>query len=90
MNPIRPAGYPVQPPANPAADAARQQAQRAFFDQALGRAGGAQPTQQTAAPQAPVAAAPAAFQPIRTVPTAPPDDAPAKLPRPGSMLDIRV
>lgn len=90
MNPIRPAGYPAPQPANPAADQARLAAQRAFFDQALGRAGApvkAQPT--TVVQAAPAAPAPAA-QPLRAAPQAQAVDAPAKPPRPGSILDIRV
>jgi hypothetical protein len=90
VNPIRPAGYPIQPPANPAADSARLAAQRAFFDQALGRAGGPAPTQAAAAPQAVAAASPVAAQPVRPVAAPQDSEGPAKLPRPGSLLDIRV
>jgi hypothetical protein len=94
VNPIRPAGYPVQAPANPAADAARLAAQRAFFDQALGRAGTAAPAQAAATPQAVAASAPqpapAPAQPLRAAPTDQPAEGPAKPPRPGSYLDIRV
>ena len=89
MTPIRPSAYPVQPAANPAADAARTQAQRAFFDQALGRANA--PTRAPAAPAfttAP-APAPAPVQRAQILPD-PAAAAPAKLLRPGSLLDIRV
>jgi hypothetical protein len=90
VTPIRPTGYPTPPAPNPAADAARLAAQRAFFDQALGRAAGAPATQATAAVQAP-AAAPAAPAPVvRTVQVQAPAESPAKLLRPGSLLDIRV
>jgi hypothetical protein len=88
MNPIRPAGYPAQPPANPAAEQARLAAQRAFFDQALRRAAAPAKPQAVTAPAA--AATPQIHAtPIRTV-SAAAEDAPAKLPRPGSLLDIRV
>ena len=90
MNPIRPAGYPAQPPVNPAADQARLAAQRAFFDQALGRADAPAKSQVVAAPQAPAAAVPTVHAtPVRTVAAAP-EDGPAKPPRPGWLLDIRV
>ena len=98
MTPIRPAAFtPVQTPASAGADAARTAAQRAFFDQAMGRAGA------PAAPQAPQAAAQvrtaqaAASAPAQAVFSGPreirPDpaaEAPAKMLRPGSLLDIRV
>jgi hypothetical protein len=103
VTPIRPNTYAVQPPANPAADAARLQAQRAFFDAAMGRANGAAAAQaplQTAPPQAaaPQAAAlsaaraapvPAPVQRAQILPD-PSAPAPAKVLRPGSLLDIRV
>jgi hypothetical protein len=79
------------------ADAQRSAAQRAFFDAAMGRAA---PPGAPAAPQAPAAtvtatrasfftpAAPAAPRAeIRPDPAA---DAPARVLRPGSLLDIRV
>ena len=100
MTPIRPSALPVQPPANSVAgvgaDAQRAAAQRAFFDAAMGRA--AAPG-APAAPQAPAAAAatraafftpaqaPAPRAEIRPDPSA---EAPAKVLRPGSLLDIRV
>jgi hypothetical protein len=90
VNPIRPAGYPVQTPANPAAEQARLAAQRAFFDQALGRAGAPARPAAATAPQAPSASTPAAQPaPVRTA-TSEPEAAAAKPLRPGSLLDIRV
>ena len=85
MTPIRPNPFPPQTPANPAADVARQAAQRAFFAAAMGRPAPPAATVQAAAP-APIATA---AQPIR-IPTAAPTEAPARIPRPGSILDIRV
>lgn len=81
MTPIRPGMPPAQPATSTAADAARLAAQRAFFQQAMGR---------------PAAAAPAPVQataaPVRTVELrpSPSAEAPAKVLRPGSLLDIRV
>ncbi len=92
MQPIRPSAYPVQTPANPAADAARVAAQRAFFDAAMGRANAPAASAPAASPPAAqafaAARAPAPVQrQIVPDPTAP---APAKVLRPGSLLDIRV
>lgn len=76
------------PPATPAtsagADAARLAAQRAFFQQAMGR------------PATATAPAPATVQanalPVRTVELrpSPSAEAPARILRPGSLLDIRI
>ena len=83
MTPIRPQMPPVARPADPAADAAKLAAQRAFFQQALGKA---QPV-QAAAPVAPaVAAAPASVQRM----VDPSQPAPQRILRPGSLLDIRI
>ncbi|MBS0359736.1 MAG: hypothetical protein JSR98_00030 [Proteobacteria bacterium] len=91
MTPIRPNAFPTQPPQTAAAqgaDAARAAAQRAFFDAAMGRANA---PAASAAPQAPAftptaaAAAPAQIRPAQT-----PAEAPSKILRPGSLLDIRV
>ena len=81
MTPIRPGMPPPQPAAGAAADAARLAAQRAFFQQAMGR--------PAATAQTPVQAA---ATPVRTVELrpAPSAEAPAKILRPGSLLDIRV
>ena len=84
MTPIRPGMPPAQPASTAGADAARLAAQRAFFQQAMGRPAAA----ATAAPTA--AQAPAL--PVRTVELRPAANAepPTKILRPGSLLDIRV
>ena len=84
MTPIRPGMPPAQPAPTGGADAARLAAQRAFFQQAMGRPAAA----ATAAP----ATAQAPTQPVRTVELRPAANAepPAKILRPGSLLDIRV
>lgn len=92
MTPIRPNVFPVQPSAIPVAgaEAARQAAQKAFFDAAMGRAAAPAAAQAVAAPRTPMfAPTPAPIQraEIRPDPSA---EAPAKLLRPGSLLDIRV
>jgi hypothetical protein len=83
VTPIRPGMPPAQPASSSGADAARLAAQRAFFQQAMGRPAAAAP----AAAQTPTPA-PA----MRTVELRPAVDAepPAKILRPGSLLDIRV
>ena len=84
MTPIRP-GMPSATPAPTAgADAARLAAQRAFFQQAMGRPAAAAPAATT-----PIQAA---VTPVRTVEIRPAAnaEAPAKILRPGSLLDIRV
>ena len=84
MTPIRPGIPPATPATNAGSDAARLAAQRAFFQQAMGR------------PAATTALAPAIVQastlPVRTVElrSSPNAEAPAKILRPGSLLDIRV
>ena len=81
MTPIRPSALPpqLQPGAAPAQDAARLAAQRAFFAAALGQAQPAAapgaPATGDSAPGAQATAAPAETQ---------------KIPRPGSLLDIRI
>jgi hypothetical protein len=84
VTPILPNPLPVQPAANPAADAARQAAQKAFFAAAMGRSGA------PAAPQAAAVFTPAAPIQRAEVRPDPAAEAPAKLLRPGSLLDIRV
>lgn len=86
--PIRPGLTP--PPAGSTGGAARTAAQRAFFDQAMGRAAPtaapapAAPTQPTA-PIAPVRPpVQAAANPL------PSGDEPVRYRRPGSILDIKV
>jgi hypothetical protein len=84
LTPIRPGTPPAQPASSAGADAARLAAQRAFFQQAMGRPAAAQATAPTTA-QAPT-------PPVRTVELRPAAnaEAPAKILRPGSLLDIRV
>jgi hypothetical protein len=89
VNPIRPAGYPAQPPAGPQTDAAKLAAQKAFFEAAMGRAAPAATARPTAAP-AQVSAVAVAPQPVRAAPSAQAADSAPKVPRPGSLLDIRV
>jgi hypothetical protein len=84
VNPVRPPILPVgsSPSQVQRPDAARQAAQRAFFQAALGQA-----------PAAAVAVATATTMPVAAAPQRRPDpgaDAPAKILRPGSLLDIRV
>lgn len=83
VTPLRPIGVPPASTASPAQrpDAARLAAQRAFFAAALNP-----PTGPTAAAQTP-AAAPAIRAERIPDPAAPP---PAKVLRPGSLLDIKV
>jgi len=73
----------TSPAPNAGADAARLAAQKAFFQQAMARPSAAAP--------APIQAR-AAVVPVRTVEVrpAPGAEAPAKILRPGSLLDIRV
>jgi hypothetical protein len=80
---IRPNVYPQQAPlGGQRDDAGKLAAQRAFFEAAMGRAAG------ISAPAAPAEPA----TPVRTVQVAPsaPAEAPQKVLRPGSLLDIRV
>lgn len=95
MNPVRPNVWAnVPPPAQGGQGAAKSAAQRAFFDAALGKATGA--PQQTQAPATPAPTAlvqtpaQAAPQPVQRMPAAQPAEAPARILRPGSLLDIRV
>ena len=94
MNPVRPSVYPPMQPAAQGAGAVKTAAQRAFFDQALGKATGA--PQQTQAPATPARAASVQTQaqavppPVQRMPTAQPTEAPTRILRPGSLLDIRV
>ncbi|WP_297692295.1 hypothetical protein [Phenylobacterium sp.] len=79
-SPVRPPILPsVTPtPATGRGDPARLAAQRAFFDMAMGKA--AAPAASTAQPAA------ATMQPASAA-TA---QSPGRIPRPGSLLDIRV
>lgn len=95
MTPIRPNAFPTQPATTSvvgtAADAARAAAQRAFFDAAMGRAGAPAAPAAPAAPQAQVFTPQTApVQRAELRPAAISADPPAKLLRPGSLLDIRV
>lgn len=88
MTPIRPNAFPAQSGPAPVADAARTAAQKAFFDAAMGRSA---PPAAPAAPPAPAFTAPAApVQRAELRPATVPAEPPAKLLRPGSLLDIRV
>ena len=96
MNPVRPNVWAnVPPPAQGGgAGGAKTAAQRAFFDQALGKATGA-PQQTQAAVQATqvrteTVQAQAAPAPVQRMPASPPTDQPTRILRPGSLLDIRV
>jgi hypothetical protein len=93
VNPIRPNSPPIQPAQPQRTDAARAAAQRAFFDAARGGAPTPTAFQTTERPAATVrmAAAQPAPAPIRPrQPTATPTEAPTRILRPGSLLDIRV
>jgi hypothetical protein len=96
VNPVRPNVWANVPPPGQGGGAggAKTAAQRAFFDQALGKATGA--PQQT---QAPVQATPVRTEPVQTqtapapvqrMPTSQPTEQPTRILRPGSLLDIRV
>jgi len=77
---------PVQPSATPrASEADRAAAQRAFFEIAAGRAAVTRP----AAPAAPASAS-AATAIIRDAPASAASASSGRLPRPGSLLDIKV
>jgi len=84
VNPVRPNIWANVPPPGQGAGPARTAAQRAFFDQALGKAtGAAQAQPQTAVVQAQA-------QPVQRMPADQPTEQPTKILRPGSLLDIRV
>ena len=91
MSSIRPPVWPQSPSpagngARPAPDAAKLAAQRAFFQAALG--GSAAPAAPTQTPVvATVRAAPAVHE---TMVRAQPEEPPARIPRPGSFLNILV
>ncbi|MFC3071370.1 hypothetical protein [Phenylobacterium soli] len=85
-SPVRPPIFPPSQAAQaPRAEAGRTAAQKAFFDIAMGKA--TAPAQAPAA--APTASAPAAPKPIQKTPD-PTAEAPTRILRPGSLLDIRV
>lgn len=88
MNPVRPNIWANVPPPGQGGSAggAKTAAQRAFFDQALGKATGAAQAQ----PQTAVAQSQVQPQPVQRMPTDQPGEQPTKILRPGSLLDIRV
>lgn len=85
MTTIRPTGLPPTPAPTPQprSDAGRLAAQKAFFDMIAGKAAPAAAAQTVAAEPAS-----AASRAQRTAPAA--AEPPAKILRPGSLLDIRV
>jgi hypothetical protein len=84
VNPVRPNIWANVPPPGQGAGPAKTAAQRAFFDQALGKATGAAQAQPKAAL---VQAQP---QPAQRKPTDQPAEQPPKNLRPATLLDIRV
>lgn len=82
MTTIRPNPLPLSGQGPQAQDPGKLASQRQFFAAALRQAQGA------AAPDQPTAAAPA--QPVAQAAPATPAEAPQKLLRPGSLIDIRV
>lgn len=98
MTTIRPTHLPAHSAAQPSSSTmseAKSAAQRAFFQTALGNAAkpAAQATQTTpvaTAAAAPAASTPTVFaQPVQRIPD-PKAEAPTRILRPGSLLDIRV
>ena len=82
MSTIRPNPFPQQAPlGGQRDDAGRAAAQRAFFNAAMG---------QAQATQAPAASTVAAPQTVNRVDQTSAAEAPQKILRPGSLLDIRV
>lgn len=86
MTTIRPNLPPLQPSAaQRPADAGRLAAQKAFFAIAAGQAPAAAQSVKAAAPTAPARAAPQ----VNRIASAP-AEAPTRVLRPGSLLDIKV
>ena len=86
MTTIRPNVFPQQAPlGGQRDDAGKLAAQRAFFEAAVVRAGGPSAAAAPSAPAEPVAPARAA-----QVAASAPAETPQRIPRPGSLLDIRV
>ena len=79
---IRPNVFPQQAPLGGQRDDAKAAAARAFFAAAMGQ------TQAAAASPAPVETP--ASAPVQRMPEAAPTEAPQRILRPGSILDIRV
>lgn len=97
MNPVRPNVWANVPPPAQGQGAVKTAAQRAFFDQALGKASGAaegqpQPAPQSAPRTTTVRADPVQVhaQPVQRMPASQPTEEPTRILRPGSLLDIRV
>jgi len=86
-DPIRPMTWPPAPIAPARADP-KAAAQRAFFEQALGRA--TSPAPQTQVVAQTVATPPAVRVRPVDLKIDIPDAPPAKIPRPGSIIDIKV
>lgn len=85
MTTIRPNVFPQQAPLGGQRDeAGRLAAQRAFFAAVAGQ------TQAPTAAAAPAQAAPPAAAQVNRIAETAPTDAPQRIPRPGSILDIRV
>lgn len=93
MTAVRPPVWPSVQPASTGgagnAGNARTAAQRAFFDQALGKAGAPQAQPQPVAVHAETIPQPAA-QPVRNTTFTASGEQPRKILRPGSLLDIKV
>ena len=92
-DPIRPPAWPQATGVTPARPDPRREAQRAFFQQALGRSGASSTPAAPAAAQTPaVIAQPAAGPPRQRVDLKidlPPEPG-GKILRPGSIIDIKV
>ena len=86
MTPIRPTAAPPLPQTGPSQDAGKLAAQKAFFAMVSGQAQAAPAAAPSIAAQPVAAAVPAPVNRIATAPA----EAPAKVLRPGSLLDIRV
>ncbi len=84
MTTIRPNLFPQTPQRSPNEDSAKLAAQRAFFNAAMGE------TQAAAAPRATAAAPPVVQAPQVNRIDAAQSEAPQKILRPGSLLDIRI
>ncbi|TAJ69255.1 MAG: hypothetical protein EPO51_23640 [Phenylobacterium sp.] len=87
MTTIRPNLYPQTQARPQNQDSAKLAAQRAFFD-ALSQARA--PAQAAPSAAAAPVAAPTAQAPVQRTAAAAPGDPPQRIPRPGSLFDIRV
>lgn len=86
MTTIRPNLYPQTQARPQPADSGKLAAQRAFFDTLSQARGQAQATSSSTTTATPTAAATT----TQRAPTVTPEEAPGKILRPGSLLDIRV